>query len=397
MTAAVAAPPTPRRRSRRSTATVGLVVLVLALVPARAVRAELAPPPPPAVDVGPFAVAPSGLDAEAYVLVDATTGQVLLGRRGDERRPVASTIKVLTALSVVERLDPSDLVTVGTEVLGLEGASVGLAPGDRWTVRDLVAAIVVRSGNDAAEALAVATAGDRDAFVAAMRQDASRIGLTGVTITGPSGLDDGNLLSARDLATIARVALARDDLAPLFAARSVVLPGVGEVEARNLLLGSYAGANGLKTGFTAAAGNCLVASATRGDRTLIAVVLGAGDDPSRFRTAARLLDVGFDGFVADGLEAALDLVVAGGRWRVTTGPFAGLLVPVDRPWAVRFAVPVRPEGLDGTAVLEVDGRAVGELPVTVAAAHRPTTGLGAGVADGVHAALRAAVRVGALG
>jgi serine-type D-Ala-D-Ala carboxypeptidase (penicillin-binding protein 5/6) len=297
--------------ARLAAATCLLALLAGAGVgPADAQRLE---PVEPLID-GPlaFAQAPPQVDADAWVLMDVATGQVLAEHQADQRRPVASTIKILTALTVLSRADLDDRVTVGEEVL-VGGASVDLRPGDEWTVEQLLDALIARSGNDAAEALAVHVAGDMEAFVELMAEDARALGLGEVVLTEASGLADGNELSARDLAVLSRVALSDPEARPLFGRAAVDLPGVGTVASRNELLDAYPGATGVKTGYTAAAGFGLVASAERGERELIAVVLDAGEDPGRFQDAIALLDHGFEDYEPYELTVDWSLLVAGGQ------------------------------------------------------------------------------------
>lgn len=373
-------------------------------VPARAdlvlpSRSEVVPVP--AADL-----VPPGIDATNFVLLDATTGQVLLARAPDERRPVASAIKVLTALTVVERLSARDDVTVGEEVEDVGGSEVGLVPGATWSVEDLLEALLVRSGNEAAEALAIAVSGDREAFVALMREDAAALGVEDATITDPSGLADGNLLSAMELATLGRAALAHPVLAPIVARSVVVLPGLGEVPNRNLLVGTYPGATGIKTGFTTAAGNVIVASARRGERDLVAVILGSGPDPARFRDAERLLDVGFEAFEDIGPLPDYLLASGAGWWSSSPRPEPSLLVPTGSEVELVVKATALLDGRSPTAELLVDDHVTLRLDLVLQA---PADGGGArrgessaarlaeGAADAVYAGLRAAVGADRLG
>lgn len=386
-----------RRRTWRACAA---AVLTVALALPGPAAAELTPPPPPTIDA-PVAgwPDPPSVSAPVHLLVDAATGQVLAAHAADDQRPVASTVKILTALTAADRLDLGDEVVVGDEVTGLVGASVELTPGDRWTARQLIEGLLLRSGNDAAEALAVAAAGDRDRFVAAMIDDARAVGLPvgapgGPTITSVSGLDDTQRFSARDLATLARVLLADPELRAIVAAPEVELPGIGTDENRNLLVGRYPGASGVKTGFTEAAGNGLVGSATRDGRELIVVVLGGGPDPERFDDAAALLDHGFRAFESVEPAAEVVLLVAGGALRVTVDPVP-VTVPTGAEVVVDLPLPAwAPEDGVLRAPLEVDGREVAEVAATVSGdGGEPVEGaaaLGRAAVDGVHAALRAA-------
>lgn len=378
-----------------------LAASLLALASPVPATAELAPPPEPLVE-GPVTAEwpePPELDVPVYLLVEAETGQVLAARSAGERRPVASTIKILTALTVAERTEPDEQIVVGPEVQGLEGASVELEPGERWTVDQLLRGVLVRSGNDAAEALAVAVGGDREGFVDLMAEDAEAVGLpvggpNGVVISSPTGLDDGQRLSARDLATLGRVLLADPQLRAIVGAEEVTLPGVGTDENRNQLVGAYPGVTGIKTGFTEAAGNSLVGSAVRDGRELIVVVLGAGPDPERFEATTALLDHGFEAFTATQVEGQQILLVAGGRRELAVEP-QPLTAPTGTEVTLDLPLPVRaPEAAELDVPVAFDGVPVATATATVSHDEpAPVEGgarLGRAVADGVYAALRAA-------
>jgi D-alanyl-D-alanine carboxypeptidase len=382
---------------------VGALLAASVLTGASAATAIEAPAPP-VVDVPSPATWPDApadaVGAQAYVLMEAATGQVLAERDGSQRRPVASTVKILTALTVIERAELTEQVTVGDEVAGVSGSGVGLVPGQTWTVEQLLDALIARSGNDAAEALAVHVAGDHDGFIAMMRDDLTRLGLDGVTIVSPSGLDDDNRLSARDLGTIARAALSDPRLRPLFARQRVLLPSVGRVETRNLLLTSYEGATGLKTGFTEAAGNSLVASATRDGRELIAVLLGSGEDPARFEEAATLLDLGFEAYRLDELTASLRFAVAGGAVLLEIEP-TPVTVPQDLTADLRLPLTARPPAGDVEVEVLIDQVRYGTVPGTLDEGERPVAvgggaAVGRAAVDGAYAALRAAAATGVL-
>ncbi|HSK24551.1 MAG TPA: serine hydrolase [Egicoccus sp.] len=364
----------------------------------------LAPPPVPALSGAPpdaWPDPPSGaVTASSWVLVEAETGQRLAEHVPDQARPVASTVKILTALTTIGRVDLDEKVTVGDEVL-VGGASVGLEPGEVWTVRELLQAVLVRSGNDATEALATHVAGDTAAFVELMRTDAAALGLEPAALGSPSGLEDENRLTALDLATLARAALADPRLRPFFSIDEVALPGNDPAENRNLLLERYPGATGVKTGFTLAAGNSFVASARRDGRELIAVVLDAGDDPARFDQAAALLDLGFDDFALHRLGGRLELAVAGG-WRAFVAPEMAITAPAADGAAVAVDVPARvPDAaIDGRIMVGDQTVSTTSLaPETAGDAPRPTGSaarLGAALVDGVYASLRASTGAGTL-
>jgi serine-type D-Ala-D-Ala carboxypeptidase (penicillin-binding protein 5/6) len=387
--------------NRRSTLAAFVTAVAVVLGPG---AAALEPPPAPTFDLAVPASwpdpDPARIDAVAYLLLDAVTGQVLVEHAADERRAVASTIKLLTALSVLERAGLDDEVVVGDEVVGIAGSGVGLAPGDRWSVEQLLDALIARSGNDAAEALATHVGGDRAGFVAMMNADARALGLDQAVIVDPSGLDDDNHLTARELATIARVALADDQLRPLLGRARVLLPNAGRLDSRNLLLTSYDGATGLKTGYTEQAGNNLVASARRGDRELIAVVLGSGADPGRFTSAATLLDLGFGSFGLQELETELRFALGGGSVRLHVEPIL-VTLPIDRTAQVSLPVSVRPPEDDLVVEVWAGEDRLGSVRAVLDETGRPApvgggAALGQGAADGAYAALRAAAAGGSL-
>lgn len=353
----------------------------------------------PGVDAPPAEwIEPPPLGARHAILVETRTGQVLATIDADARVPVASTIKALTALTVGARTETDELVTAGDEVDGLpfDGASVGLEPGDTWTVEQLTAGIIARSGNDAASALAVHVAGGAEGFLELMREDAAALGLEGVTIETVHGLGDLDRLSARDLATIGRAALADEQLAAVLAAPSVQLPGLGRISSRNELLVTYPGADGVKTGYTAAAGRTLIASATRDGRQLLAVVLGSPGLDGHFRDAAALLDHGFERF--NPLPTAGDGPIAElrrpGRWiGLDSAGAADVLVPSGLSLTPRvLLVPPVEADVDEDLVVTMrwGDEDLAHLPLTV---EDPVGGApsveGAWIVDRAYAAMRA--------
>lgn len=232
------------------------------------------------------AVRMPAITAKAALLADASTGHVLLASHADDPLPPASTTKIMTALLVLERADPDALVTVPAEAL-IGEASMGLTPGERLTVRDLLYGLLLASGNDAAVTLASHVAGSPDAFVALMNQRAAELGLRASHFANPHGLDAPNhVMSAADLLTVTRAALAYDLFAAIVATPQTRVAGHLLVN-RNELLTTYPGADGVKTGTTDAAGECLVASASRSGLRAIAVILGSRD---RYADSRALLD-----------------------------------------------------------------------------------------------------------
>lgn len=379
-----------------------VLITVLLMVAASPAQGVSRPPSPALFEPLPAAAsAVTGqLSAEHWVLVEATSGQVIAAHRHEVRRPVASTVKMLTALSVIDRVPLDDVVLIGEEVTGVDGAGVGLQPGDVWTVEQLLDALIARSGNDAAEALAVHVAGDRESFVELMLDDAALLGIDGAYIDDPSGLDDTNLLSAHDLAIIAMAALDHPELRDLLGRAEVDLPGEGIVESRNELLATYQGATGVKTGFTSMAGNALVGSASRQGRELLAVVLGADDDPARFVDVATLLDLGFDATTLANRVFRAEVAIAGGQARfaseevAVTTPHAGALVAAP-------TLPARAPELSWTLPLLIDGIQLGSVEAartdTVDDVATPGGAVSRAIVDGIYTGLRAGSAAGTLG
>ena len=277
-----------RRRTAASlSALLVALVLALAAVPGVA-RAQPAPPPPP--------------PPQAWIVVDADTGAVV--DAANERAPLraASVIKLLTALIAVERLPAGANVPVSPVTEGMPARKINMKAGQTWALRDTLYSLLLVSANDAAVALAERVSGSRAGFAATMADAARRLGLEdSPLLRDPAGLDaepfafeGGNLVSARDLAIIARAAVAQPEIRQIVASDSYRFHGGDGIDHRvsnhNLLLKSYPGATGLKTGYTRAAGHTLIGSATRNGRTMISVVLN-GVDPAG--SSAPMLDKGF--------------------------------------------------------------------------------------------------------
>jgi D-alanyl-D-alanine carboxypeptidase (penicillin-binding protein 5/6) len=230
---------------------------------------------------------------EACLLVD-DGGRTLFARRPHEPRANASTTKMLTALVVRRRARPDDVVTVSAAAAATGGGGLDLHTGERFTVESLLRALLLTSSNDAAVALAEHVAGSETAFVAAMNARAVRMGLRRTHAESSHGLDrPGHFASAADLARVAGRLLRDPLLASIVGAPRSTIPGPAgpiTLENRNVLLETYSGAIGVKTGYTDDAGDVLVAAARRAGRLLIAVAMGSDDAVADCR---RLLDLGF--------------------------------------------------------------------------------------------------------
>jgi D-alanyl-D-alanine carboxypeptidase (penicillin-binding protein 5/6) len=279
----------------------------------------------------------------AAVVMDVRTGQVLYARDIHRRWAPASTTKMLTALLAVERLSPDLIVTIGPRAAAQRGgAAIGVEAGERWRIEDLLLAMMLRSANDAAIAVAEATAGSVERFVELMNRRALDLGARQTRFVTPHGLDAaGHYSTAYDLASIARHALRNPRFASLVRRPSWTLAREGRPPQTytntNRLLGRYPGADGVKTGWTAASGESLVASATRDGWQLIAVVLHSRD---LYSDVEQLLDYGFYGFLPLQLATrgeALATVMVGPR----RTPLAAV-VPADVHVVVRKGVEVTP-------------------------------------------------------
>ncbi len=254
----------------------------------------LAPPPggfPPS-SPAPELPEPS---AVSWVLYDARSGFVLAEHEADVERPMASVTKVMTALVVRERAGLHERTRISQDAVAVGESEVGLVAGERWEVEELLEAMLVRSANDAAVALAEHVAGSVEEFAALMNAKAAEMGLAHSSFTNPHGLDDDDhYSSAMDLVHIAGAALDDPVLARMVRTRLIKFkpdPGGRERKVRNTnrLLGVFPGVVGMKTGFTNRAGRVLISVLEQGDRTLIAVVMGSED---HFADSRELLEFG---------------------------------------------------------------------------------------------------------
>lgn len=278
-----------------------LAVLSGILLPLAAQAAE--PPvsfPPP--------VAP-GIDAASYVLMDYTTGQILAEENADQRRNPASLTKLMTGLVIDNALDQhkitlDDVVTVGKDAWAegnpvFKGSSLMfLKPGDRVTVRDLSRGIIIDSGNDACVAMADYVAGTQANFVNLMNQKVTQLGLQNTHFETVHGLDaPGQFTSAGDLAVISRAIIMSEPAEyHMYSERSMLWNGINQQNRNGLLWDKTLNVDGMKTGHTESAGFNIIASATQGNRRLIAVVMGGKSSKGREEQARKLLTWGFNSF-----------------------------------------------------------------------------------------------------
>jgi len=292
-------------RRHRLLVLLGLVLALLTAGPAgaRSAVAAVPPPasPPPATPPPGTPGLPPPAGPSAWVVVDADTGNVVDAANDHVVMRPASISKVLTAIVAVQHLPLNSVVPVSPVAQGTESVNLGLKVGQVWAFTDILHAMLMLSANDAALALAERVSGTREAFGAEMQRTGADLHLVDhPVLRDPAGLDDefsvqgGNLISAYDLAIIARTALAMPDIRQIvdlpeyrFTAPDGVVHVIRNVD-RGLEL--YPGAIGIKTGHTKAAGNTFMAAATRDGRTMVAVVL---QSPDIYRSATALLDLGF--------------------------------------------------------------------------------------------------------
>jgi len=234
------------------------------------------------VNPGPGAKPFPGIWAETWILVDATNGTVLAAKNSHDRRPPASTLKTLTALTVLQELTLDETYVAKRKDTLISGARAGLIAGKRYTIEDLLYGMFLRSGNDAAQALARAP-GSVKTTVDRMNEVARQLQANDTTVKNPTGLDHkGQLSSSYDLALIARAGLARPDFATFARTKTYRFPGGGGstytiYNQNRLLMGRFKGAIGVKTGFTTNAGRTFIGAATRKGTTLIFVGMGIHD------------------------------------------------------------------------------------------------------------------------
>jgi D-alanyl-D-alanine carboxypeptidase (penicillin-binding protein 5/6) len=260
----------------------GLACLLVALLLAMPAGAQAQGPP---------------VDARAWALIDARSGDVLVSHAGDRRLPIASTTKLMTAYVALREL-PLDRVVQAAPYDAIYGESLlELRPGERVSVRDLLYGLILRSGNDAAYDLALAAAGSEARFVAEMNRYAAALGLADTHYANPIGLDEeGNYSSARDLATLTRRLLRDPAFARIAAARSARLRSLRPprtIDTLNDLLYRATWTTGVKTGHTFGAAYVLVGSGQRNGVKLISVVIGTPTETERDLASLRLLEYGF--------------------------------------------------------------------------------------------------------
>lgn len=347
------------------------------------------------------------LSCPAAFLVDIDTGTVLLEKDADVQREPASTTKVMTALLVLESLDLDDTVTVEQsdfDELTSDSSVAGLVAGETLSVRDLLACLLIPSGNDASYVLARAVSGDWQSFVDLMNERAAELGCTNTHFANPCGLTaDGHYTTARDLATIMEAALDYDAFREIASSATWDLPATSGNAARTLTSTDllidpessvYMGEGVItaaKTGYTSNAGRCLVAAAEKDGMSLVGVVLGASvaadayGVTENFYDMQALLDWGFgawhtgavvsEGDVLTSAEVSLssdgeavDAVATGSVLATVPRETTLADLTVEASWSEAFQAPLEEGESLGEVTLSLDGRVLGTVGVAAAEA-----------------------------
>lgn len=233
------------------------------------------------------------MSAQKAILTDVRTGRVLYEKDAHSRSLIASTTKIMTALLICEQCNVLDRMRIPKEAVGIEGSSMYLKEGEVLTLQELLYGLMLSSGNDAATALAIYCGGTVEGFVALMNDKAHRLGLENTHFENPHGLDSPHHYStAADLAALAAYAMENPIFARTVSTKNVRISN-RSLQNHNKLLWRVEGADGVKTGYTKAAGRILVSSACRNDRRLICVTINDGADWADHKT---LLEQGFSKF-----------------------------------------------------------------------------------------------------
>lgn len=250
------------------------------------------------------------INSRSSVVIDRNTNTILYGKNENTRRKMASTTKIMTAIIIIENCNLDETIEISKKAAGTGGSRLGLKTGDKITIRDLLYGLMLRSGNDAAVALAEHTSGNVENFTELMNQKSVNLGLTNTHFETPHGLDsDEHYTTAYELAILSNYALNNKIFAQIVGTKSYTVTINGypkQLSNTNELLGNFNGIYGIKTGFTNGANRCLVTACKRGNMDIICVVLGA--DTKKFRTqdSIKLINYIFDNFQPVDIKKLID-------------------------------------------------------------------------------------------
>lgn len=246
------------------------------------------------------------LNSRSAVIYDRKSKKIIWGKKGNEKRPMASTTKIMTAIIVLENGNLSDTVTVSKKSAGTGGSRLGLKAGDKITVNNLLYGLLMVSGNDAAVALAEYVGGSIEGFANKMNQKAKELGLENTHFVTPHGLDmDDHYTTALELAEMADYAMNNEKFAQIVNTKNITININGRSKSlknTNELLGNLSGVNGVKTGFTNGANRCLVTSVNRDGMNIITVVLGADTKKDRTNDSIKLIEYAYKNYTIYNLE-----------------------------------------------------------------------------------------------
>ena len=247
------------------------------------------------------------VNSRACVVIDRKTNSVLFGKNENSKKKMASTTKIMTATIIIEKCNLTDTIEISKKAAGTGGSRLGLKTGDKITVLDLLYGLMLRSGNDAAVALAEYAGGDINGFAELMNAKALELGLTNTHFETPHGLDSNeHYTTAYELALLSNYALNNPTFAKIVGTKNYTITINGspkDLSNTNELLGNMEGVYGIKTGFTNGANRCLVTACKKNNMDIICVVLGA--DTKKFRTidSIKLINYVFNNFVVYDLES----------------------------------------------------------------------------------------------
>ena len=298
------------------------------------------------------------VSAHSAIVMDAMTGRVLYEKNADEQSLIASTTKIMTALVVCERCNVLDRMRIPKEAVGIEGSSLYLKEGEVLTIQELLYGMMLHSGNDAAAALAIYCGGTVEGFAQLMNDKARTLDLIGTHFVNPHGLDaPGHYSTARDLAVLAAYAMKNPVFAQTVSTKSIHI-GQRVLRNHNKLLWQLEGADGVKTGYTQAAGRILVSSATRNGRRLVMVTIHDPDDWLDHKT---MLEQCFSQYqmqdiLSKGNCVAVMDVAGGDTPQIELLANADIVYPLAKGEQLRLVIP----GLDFVYAPVAEGQEAGE-------------------------------------
>lgn len=311
------------------------------------------------------------LNARIALIYDRASGRIIYEKNGNKQTPMASTTKILTSIVILENADLKETVTIGSKAAGTGGSRLGLKKNDKITVNDLLYGLMLRSGNDAAVALALHVGGSIEGFADMMNKKAEELGLTNSHFVVPHGLDnEGHYITAYELAKMADYALNIPKFKEIVSSKSATIYINGYPKAinnTNNLLGSVSGVYGVKTGFTNGAGRCLVSSCKRGELDIITVVIGANTNNQRTADTKELIEYAFNNFSLINIEEIIQdkfeqwKNINEGRIYVNKGIENGIKLYLEKP--KKSVMAVRKDSIDKIDI-EVNSLFYMEAPVT---------------------------------